>query len=175
MAEQVEEAVIPLWESDHPYYCNEGNFYKRDHHHRWDTWAAFYEAWGDNDRDMNLVFRWDWHPYGDDPGPGRPADLHIYVMLQRKGFNMSHSVSVLREEEPAVRAFLAECWEKLRELWAPLSGRQPAAVGGEVSVAAHAHDWGPTGYQMQVDPPRWLEACRDLGCSAQRLTSERPS
>jgi hypothetical protein len=30
-----------LWEYDHPYYCREGNFYKRDHHTLYGSWDEF--------------------------------------------------------------------------------------------------------------------------------------
>ena len=30
-----------LWEIDHPYYCQEGNFYKNGMHEPFDSWDSF--------------------------------------------------------------------------------------------------------------------------------------
>ena len=121
-----------LWETDHPYYCSEGNFYHRGCWSEYRSWADFMAEEGDADPDLNLVFRWDWHgpmddetweygPPGDDPYY-RDCKLKLFYMGQRKAASRSVTVDVCAADEEAVRAWLQPRWELMRKLWAPLSG-----------------------------------------------------
>jgi hypothetical protein len=118
-----------LWEVDHPYYCNEGNYFTNasvcDEHK---SWASFVSEYEDADLDMNLVFRWDWREgEGWELGPFtgdvnyRNGKLLIFWMGQRKGLYRYSTVEVCRADEDAVRAFLQPRWEHLKELWEPVS------------------------------------------------------
>lgn len=109
-------AAVHLWEVDHPYYCAEGNYFKADQHRRWDSWQEFVEEtlFVTGDRDMNLLFRWDWHRSGN------RHTLQLFFVMQRKGLNCSHDVAVTAEDEPEIRAFLTECAETMRATWEPL-------------------------------------------------------
>lgn len=118
-----------LWEVDHPYYCNEGNYFAREEvGDEFKSWASFFEAYKDADMDLNLVFRWDWKE-GEDCGAGtftgdvnyRNGHLLIFWMGQRKGLYRYSKVEVCRADEPQVREFLQKRWEHLQTLWAPLS------------------------------------------------------
>lgn len=117
-----------LWEVDHPYYCNEGNYFQAglcEHYKAWDDFASEFAS---SDMDMNLVFRFDWKE-GEDNGAGayngddyyRNGLLQVCFMGQRKGLYFSHEVSVCRADEPAVIAFLKPRYERMLELWAPFS------------------------------------------------------
>lgn len=117
-----------LFESDHQYYCNEGNYFSNDCHSSHDSWEDFISEEGDSDMDYNLVFRWDWRRAEDDnekPLPTRDDErkdrLLLFYMGQRKALARSVSVAVCRNDEPAVRAWLAKRWEHMRKLWAPFS------------------------------------------------------
>jgi hypothetical protein len=113
-----------LWEIDHPYYCNEGNYFANDCGDVSKSWAEFMDAHGDADFDMNLVFRFDWRE-GEDWGIGefngdvnyRNGKLLIFWMGQRKGLYRWSEVSVCRADEPAVIEFLKPRWEHMRKLW----------------------------------------------------------
>ncbi|ARF75704.1 hypothetical protein B7C62_28190 [Kitasatospora albolonga] len=120
--------VVPLWETDHPYYCTEGNYYARPVdglHTEYPSWAAFFAEWGGLDPDLNLVFRWDWkrsdpadyEPY-DEPVP--PDTLAVFWVLQRKAILRSTECVVTEADEPAVRAWLTECAAHMGLLWEPL-------------------------------------------------------
>lgn len=115
-----------LWEVDHPYYCNEANWYKREDHTCWGSWADFRDStiFTTGDRDLNLLVRWDWNSYRRGPdadeGADSPDELQLYFVMQRKGFLASHHITVTDEDEPEVRAFLAECAKTVGQLWAPL-------------------------------------------------------
>ena len=118
----------PLWESDHPYYCHAGNYYVsgmnyHEVHNTFESWADFIEEWGNTDPDMNLVFRWDWSvPDPDDYEPGEdlpPEELNIYWVLQRKAILRSTYIEIRREDEPAVREWLAERAKTIAAIWAP--------------------------------------------------------
>ena|ERR1700743_3258422 len=121
-----------LWEVDHPYYCNEGNYFARGTdrvHDEFSRWADFWEEYKDADFDMNLVFRWDWkeeHPEsGETNFTGdvnyRNGKLLIFWMGQRKGLYRWSEIQVCRADEPLVIKFLRPRLEHLKKLWEPLS------------------------------------------------------
>jgi hypothetical protein len=105
-----------LWEYDHPYYCNDYNFRaRRDEggHEDFESWADFIATWGDSDPELNLVFRWDWMKPGD--------KLYLFVVLQRKGDFWALEINVTDDDEPAVRAWLAERAKHLAAVWEPIT------------------------------------------------------
>ena len=124
--------MAKLWEADHPYYCNEGNYYARGNDQpvaRYRTWAEFMAEEGDSDPDYNLLFRWDWRER-EDWGHGtefngdenyRNGVLLLFWMGQRKGLYRWSEVEVCRADEPAIREFLAARFEHLKSLWEPLA------------------------------------------------------
>lgn len=129
-----------LWEIDHPYYCNEGNFFKNGLISAYASWASFVDEEGSNDMDLNLVFRWDWKPPTDDdcnpiasPDPySRDGTLQICWMTQRKGYYRTSLVEVCQADEPAVREWLAARWGHMRKLWEPISrGSQELPVDAQ--------------------------------------------
>jgi hypothetical protein len=118
-----------LWEAKHDYYCQEGNFYARDCHAEYRSWADFMAEEGDSDLDLNLVYRWDWKGPTDDDGNPKPPSpdpnyrdghLLLFYMGQRKARARSVDVAVCQTDEPAVREWLTTRWTHLRGLWAPL-------------------------------------------------------
>ncbi|MDT0306155.1 hypothetical protein RM780_04155 [Streptomyces sp. DSM 44917] len=121
-----------LWETDHPYYCTEGNYYARPVdglHTLYDSWAAFHAEWGDLDPDLNLVFRWDWHRPDPDGDEVPPDTLKVFWVLQRKAILRSTECVVTEADEPAVRAWLAERARTVRAIWEPLlDAPNPAGV-----------------------------------------------
>lgn len=129
-----------LWETDHPYYCTTGNYFvpgTRWHevHNSYDSWADFYEDWGNNDPDLNLVFRWDWKRSDpddyepDDDGITRvPADtLQVFWVLQRKAILRSTECVVTEADEPAVLAWLRDRARTITAIWQPLTLAAPGA------------------------------------------------
>lgn len=121
-----------LWEVDHPYYCNHGNFYapgndQPTQHYK--SLGAFLYENADADLDLNLVFRWDWKEGEDEDGKAvafngdenyRNGLLSIYFMGQRKGLYRWVTVEVCRADEPAVIGYLQPRLDYLMRLWAPL-------------------------------------------------------
>jgi hypothetical protein len=123
------ETETHLWDTNHPYYCEHGNYFvgrERWHevHEEFDSWADFYGAWGNSDEDMNLVFRWDWNV--PDPADYEDEDemptqtLNVYWVLQRKAILRSTTCIVTPDDEPAVRAWLTERAKTIRAIWAPI-------------------------------------------------------
>lgn len=113
-----------LWEIDHPYYAAEGNYYKTGLHNRFESWTEFTETtFYDGDRDMNLLYRWDWHKPGHHEWDGAET-LHLFFILQRKAIACSSQIPVTEADEPAVREWLTECAATMRETWAPLATAQ---------------------------------------------------
>jgi hypothetical protein len=110
-----------LWEIDHPYYCNEGNYFSRACGSYFKSWADFLTEWGDADIDYNLLFRFDWVEGEDHELPVFNGDEHyrngrlkIFWMGQRKGIYQFSIVDVCRADEPDVIAFLRPRWEHLK-------------------------------------------------------------
>jgi len=118
-----------LWEIDHSYYCNQGNYFAKesvgDHFKSFQEFIAEYK---DADFDMNLVFRWDWDEIDEDTEKSnyngddnyRNGKLYIFWMGQRKGLYRYSTAEVCRADEPAVIEFLQPRLEHLKQLWAPL-------------------------------------------------------
>lgn len=129
------DTVTHLWEFDHPYYCSESNYYSNDCHADYGSWQGFVEAEGDNDLDMNLLFRWDWNAdeYFDDDTiearreyAGRFGDkdhawtLSLFWILQRKGIFRCTEIKVCKADEVAVRTWLVERAQHMVSVWEPL-------------------------------------------------------
>lgn len=125
--------MTKLWETDHPYYCEEGNYFVSglrgdEVHTEYESWQEFYDEWGNTDEDMNLVFRWDWKRADPDDyaveledGEELPPDtLAVYWVLQRKAILRSTSCVVTEADEPAIRAWLTERARTVAAIWAPL-------------------------------------------------------
>lgn len=128
-----------LWEIEHPYYCNEGNYYASGLDQpvgRYESWQEFHDENGDADFDMNLVFRFDWLKRSRicDDCEGRGCDtcdqegetkeqfdvLLIFWMGQRKGLYRWSEVAVEEADEEQVRAWLEPRFAHLKQLWEPL-------------------------------------------------------
>lgn len=120
-----------LWEANHAYYCNEGNYYAREQPvGRYRTFADFCAGEGESDFDYNLLFRWDWKegPDGEDSGTAFNGDenyrngvLLLFWMGQRKGLYRWSEIEVCRADEPAVIKFLQPRLNYLLSLWEPLT------------------------------------------------------
>jgi len=127
-----------LWEVNHSYYCNEGNYYAAESvGAEYRSFADFLAKEGDSDMDYNLLFRWDWSEQSEDDAPSfngdpyyRNGNLLLFWMGQRKGLYRYSKVSVCRADEPAVTAFLRPRMEHLARLWEPLTFAAPQH-GGE--------------------------------------------
>lgn len=121
-----------LWEVDHPYYCQETNYYHADSVVRFRNLAEFLEGFGDSDLDMNLIIRWDWRE-GEDWGFSdyngddnyRNGGLFIHWMGQRKGLYHTSIVEVCRADEPKVVAFLLPRFQNLMLTWEPFGEENP--------------------------------------------------
>lgn len=115
-----------LYETEHAFYCNEGNYFARpaeQPHGEYKSWACFLAEEGDCDFDLNLLFRWDWDEdgvYNGDPNY-RNAELRLYWIGQRKGLYRWTTVEVCRADEPAVREWLERRWTHLQKLWSGIS------------------------------------------------------
>lgn len=117
----------PLWEYEHPFYCEEGNYYVgRDAglHTEYDSWAQFKEdseILHSGDRDLNLLVRWDWYAPDDLINPGYPHHrLHLHFLLQGKAILRSDFITVTTDEEPEIRAWLTSCAAHIAAIWQPL-------------------------------------------------------
>lgn len=116
---------VHLWEVDHAYYCNLGNYYNNDCGSHFKSWNEFLETMGAADFDYNLLFRWDWSEEGERAFTGddhyRNGQLELFWMHQRKGRYVYMTIEVCRADESAVRAYLEPRWDYLRSLWEPIS------------------------------------------------------
>ncbi|GLY31999.1 hypothetical protein [Kineosporia sp. NBRC 101731] len=115
---------LHLWDYDHPYYACEGNYYKRDHAHRWASWAEFMSELGSSDEDLNLIYRWDWFtpdPTDYEDGEEIPSErINLFFILQRKAICMSAHIDVTRDQEPEIRAFLVKRARTVAQIWEPI-------------------------------------------------------
>lgn len=120
-----------LWEADHSYYCNRGNYFSNDCGTSHKSWAEFIAEEGDSDMDYNLLFRWDWKEGEDHDLPAfngdvyyRNGSLELFFVGQRKGIYRYVEVSVCRADEEGIREWLMPRWAHLKSLWQPLPDAQ---------------------------------------------------
>jgi hypothetical protein len=122
-----------LWDAAHPYYCNEGNFYSNDCFETYESWEEFFDAEGNMDPDLNLVFRWDWikpdpndYTYDDEDSMPDHDTLKVFFVSQRKAILRSVDVHVAESDEPAVRAWLTERAKTITAIWCPILVGDPS-------------------------------------------------
>ncbi|MET4144313.1 hypothetical protein [Arthrobacter sp. UYCo732] len=132
------QPVKHLWEVEHPYRCEFGNFYERGLHSHYDSWAEFsrpveYDRSGpqlrqtgtllySGDPDLNCLYRWDWQAlHLTDPGlfPETYHRLSLFFIMQGKAYNQSVEIAVAEADEPAIRAWIAERAATMRSIWDP--------------------------------------------------------
>ena len=113
-----------LHEFNHPYYCSESNFYSNEPRERYQSVGDFLAEWEDQDCDLNLCFRWDVTSYDEESVSDKTYHVSVFIMLQRKGiFKPIHIEQYDPEhDEPLIRPYLQKHWERLKEIWAPISG-----------------------------------------------------
>ena len=119
-----------LWEPEHPYYCEQGNYLADssiEAHYQFPSWEEFHEFATTSEfeyEDLNLVFRWDWvKPALEDYEEGEelPSDkLMLYVVQQRRAFNLSYEVDVTEKDESAITEWLIERAKKMTSIWQPV-------------------------------------------------------
>ena len=110
----------------HPYYASDSNFYSNEASREFDTMTEFLEEFKEADVDMNLVYRWDVYVQEEDdkeqdPGLGKYY-AQVTIIHQRKGIYSPYQIKNINEEE--VKQFieyLKPHWDKLKEIWLPLS------------------------------------------------------
>ncbi len=131
---------VALWEANHDYYCNEGNYFSTGCSAAYQTWAEFVAAEGGSDMDMNLLFRWDWQEGEEDQSNFtgdayyRNGRLLLFWMGQRKGLYRWSEVAVCRADEPAVRAWLRPRFAYLMKLWAPFAVLDGAGAAPDLNT-----------------------------------------
>ena len=108
---------------DHPYYMTEGCYFVRGTewdkvHADYESWADFIENWGDADDDYNLVFRWDYKRASEDD-ERETDEVHIFFIMQRKGFPFSTVTKVTPEDESSIFSYLKDKAAHMAKLWDP--------------------------------------------------------
>jgi hypothetical protein len=113
----------PLWEIEHPYYCETSRWCEHQGNPRFTSWADFTDsAFYDGDRDQNLLVRWDWETHDDYENPDsghRAHELLLFFVLQRKPIFAAARVQVQPDDEPSIRVWLKQCAAAVSETWSP--------------------------------------------------------
>jgi len=113
------ETELHLWDVDHPYYAAEGNYCARGYHQVYESWVDFAAERGNDDPDLNLVYRWDWRKPGEDSTTEHDT-LSVYYVQQRKARCASAAIAVNEGDEPAVRKWLEQQSQTMTAIWSPL-------------------------------------------------------
>lgn len=100
-----------LWEYEHEYYSNDGNYFSNDCFTEFESFQDFLDEWDDADIDMNLIFRWDWKK--DETGDY----LHIYRIGQRKGIYSGQIIKVTDSDEAVVKQYLGKYKPTIISFW----------------------------------------------------------
>lgn len=123
---------MELKATDHSYYCNDSNYFNNESFCIYDTWDDFKEGWffgkDEIDHDYNHCFRFDinnlYDPDTDEELEGK-FSLHLYMMLQRKGWFKPVMIREIRKSDmEEVEKYLKGCWDYLQAQWTEFSGFQ---------------------------------------------------
>ena len=114
---------MKLYNIQHPYYCSQQNYFASPDECpilEYESWQEFFDDAGDDDEDMNHVFRWDWEHAGEYTEL-KQDELHLFYIGQRKGVFRSVAVKVNKEDEPAIKEWLQKKWAYVKLLWEPFA------------------------------------------------------
>lgn len=121
--------MLKLKETNHSYYCEEGNYYKNGEWYEHMSWDEFkkYMDMGENgefhNHNYNHVFRFDIQEVDSEyeTTHGKYM-LCLYYILQRKARNLSHTIYNIKDEDmEEINLFLKSCWEYLKGQWQEFS------------------------------------------------------
>ena len=105
----------------HPYYCSDNNYYSSDAGDIYETMTEFLNVFADIDTDMNLCFRFDVIKKENEDG----YRAEVFIMQQRKGIFAPYIIHSINEEEAIkFKKYLQKHWQKLKEMWEPLTGEE---------------------------------------------------
>jgi len=109
---------------EHDYYCSECNYYSNRPAQKYGNMTEFMDEYEDTDIDMNLCFRWDIREKRDSETdePTGSYCAEVFIMQQRKGIFKPIMIENVNEEE-AIRfkKYAKKHWEKLKQIWKPIS------------------------------------------------------
>jgi len=115
-------SVLKKLAVDHDYYCSDNNYYSNDPAMSWETMTEFLDEFEDADEDMNLCFRWDIKPRGENGAKYGRYSAEVFLMLQRKGIFMPHMIANVNEAEAErFKKYAERHWNKLKSIWEPIS------------------------------------------------------
>lgn len=126
-----------LKETNHSYYCSEGNYFKRDASPAtFETWRDFAEEWNisKHDDDYNHIFRFDILKKENED----KFELYLFFIKQRKGIFMAVIINQITESDmPKIEQFLRERWEYLKAQWEEFSSPKATLndqIEGQLSI-----------------------------------------
>ena len=106
----------------HDYYCSESNFYSNEPAQNYETASDFLADYESMPIELNMCFRWDIRPRGDNGEKYGRYSAEIFIMLQRKGIFKPITIKHINESEcVALEKYLKKHWEYLSQLWNPIS------------------------------------------------------
>jgi hypothetical protein len=115
--------------TNHPFYCKKQNYLASPdepevYSEHYLTWKSFKETRIDENKDWNLLFRFDLEEkiiMDFSIGVKKYLLLTLFYVLQRKGHYCFVTIDVTEQELPEVETFLKTRWEHLNKLWTPFS------------------------------------------------------
>lgn len=107
-----------LWEVEHEYYMSDSVDWAKSY----TSWPQFIADMGDCDKDMNLLFRWDWVKPEDNDTKTTVDEMQLFFVQQRRGMLAKVSVGVTYADEDAIIEWLKSRFEHMVKLWEPFTG-----------------------------------------------------
>lgn len=107
----------------HPYYCSDSNYFSGEANQEYETMTEFLAEYSDADIDMNLIFRWDIKPVDEELSKITSRYYaYVFIIKQRKGIFSPIWIKSINEEEAILfEELVKKHWEKLRQIWEPIS------------------------------------------------------
>lgn len=105
---------------NHPYYCNENNYYSNAAALKFETCQDFLAEFASCDIDLNYCFRWDV-ALKDESNPNSGYKAQVFMMLQRKGIFMPIRIhSIFEEDVDSFVTYLQKHADYHDKLWNPI-------------------------------------------------------
>lgn len=109
---------------EHPYYASDSNYYSNEASSEFETMTDFLAEYKDADVDMNLVYRWDIKPRDEENTETGRYYAEVFIIGQRKGLYKPNYIKHVNEEEAKqFLEYLKPHWERLTEMWKPVSNQ----------------------------------------------------
>jgi len=120
---QSKPKVLKLEETNHSFYCHEGNYYQNGHYQKYDSVEEWFSEWGGyDDINLNRIHRFDIYKTHREDSPHSDYYMELFYIQQRKAIVCSVEFPLRNEADLAiVEPVLLQHFKYNHRLWSPFN------------------------------------------------------